>query len=63
VQVNVTHLPDVKAGDEVVLIGRQGDEEVTVASFSEFNNIVNYELMSRLSWEIPRVVVDGEAAP
>jgi alanine racemase len=59
VQCHVTHIPDVQAGDEVVLIGRQGSHDISVHSFSDFNMIVNYELMARLSWEIPRRVVDG----
>ncbi|MBW3582238.1 MAG: alanine racemase [Euryarchaeota archaeon] len=53
-QVNVGHIPEVEPGDEVVLIGHQGDEEITVASFSEYNYMVNYEFMTRLSDEIPR---------
>jgi len=59
VQCHVTHIPRVQAGDEAVLIGRQGEREISVHSFSDFNMTVNYELMSRLSWEIPRRVVDG----
>jgi len=57
--VNVSHLPSVKAGDEVVLIGKQGDLQITVASFSELTNMVNYELLARLPVQIPRFVVDS----
>ncbi len=65
VQVNVTHIPGVEVGDEAVLIGRQGDVEISVASFSDFNNFVNYELMARISHELPRHVVQPKrlAAP
>jgi alanine racemase len=45
---DVTKLPDVKTGDEVVLIGSQGDLTISVASFSEFSNQLNYELLTRL---------------
>lgn len=55
--VNVTHLPSVKTGDEVVLIGKQGDMQITVASFSELSNMVNYELLARLPYQIPRIVM------
>jgi alanine racemase len=55
--VNVSHLPSVQAGDEVVLIGKQGDLQITVASFSELSNMVNYELLARLPFQIPRIVV------
>jgi len=54
---DVTNLPLVKKGDEVVLIGRQNQNEITVASFSEFSNLLNYELLTRLPQNIDRVVV------
>ncbi len=60
IQVHVSHIADARCGDEVVLIGRQGERQISVASFAEFNNVVNYELMARLSWEIPRIIVRGE---
>lgn len=56
--VDVTDLPNVKEGDEVVLIGRQGDLEITVSSFSDMNNSLNYELLTRLPHDIPRIVVE-----
>lgn len=58
IQCHVTHIPDIEVGDEVVIIGRQGSRETSVSSFSEFNAMVNYEQMARLSQEIPRVVVE-----
>lgn len=55
--VDVTDLNNVAKGDEVVMIGEQGELEVTVASFSELSNQLNYELLTRLPYEIPRKVV------
>ncbi len=55
---DITKIPDVKVGDEVVLIGRQGDSTITVASFGEFSDQLNYELLTRLPLNIPRVVVN-----
>lgn len=55
---DVTYLSDVKIGDEVVLIGKQGDLEITVSSFGELSNQLNYELLTRLPQNIERVVVD-----
>jgi len=46
--INVTSIPLVKKDDTVVLIGKQGKYEITVASFSELSNLVNYELLTRL---------------
>jgi alanine racemase len=47
----------VSVGNEVVLIGEQGDESISVGSFSDMNNSLNYELLTRLPSHIPRVVV------
>lgn len=55
--VDVTMIDNVKLGDEVVLIGRQGDLSITVSSFSEFSDQLNYELLTRLPGEIPRIVI------
>lgn len=58
VTVNVSHIPDVKIGDEVVLIGQQGDNEITVAAFSDMGEQLNYELLTRLPSDIPREIVE-----
>jgi alanine racemase len=54
--VDITHIPDVQKGEEVVLIGKQKTKEITVNSFSEQSNQLNYELLTRLPYSIPRIV-------
>lgn len=56
--VDVTAVENVQKGDEVVIIGNQGDLEVSVASFSELSSQVNYETLTRLPANIPRRIVD-----
>ena len=56
ITVNVSHIANAKKGDEVVLIGRQGEDEITVASFGEMTNNLNYEVLTRLPSSIPRVI-------
>lgn len=56
--LDVTDLPGVKVDDEVVLIGTQGEVCITVSSFSDMNNSMNYELLTRLPNQIPRYKVD-----
>ncbi len=58
ISVDVTNIPDVKPGDEVVLIGNQGEHEISVASFSDFTDQLNYEVLTRLPGSIPRYLVD-----
>lgn len=56
--IDVTDLDDACVGDEVTLIGRQGDRSISVSSFGDMNNALNYELLTRLPDHIPRRVVD-----
>ncbi len=52
--VDVTKVPEAEQGDEVVIIGKQEDMEISVASFSEISNQLNYELLARLPQRIER---------
>jgi alanine racemase len=56
--IDVTGCSNVKKGDEVVIIGKQGELELSVSSFSELSSQVNYETLTRLPNEIPRKIVD-----
>lgn len=57
--VKITDVPgEVSKGDEVVLIGNQKNESISVASFSEMSNYLNYELLTRLPEDIPRHIID-----
>lgn len=55
---DVTLINQVALGDEVVLIGKQGDLSINVSSFAEFSDQLNYELLTRLPAEIPRVITN-----
>ncbi|MBN1250998.1 MAG: alanine racemase [Bacteroidales bacterium] len=55
--VNISHVNDVKVGDEVVLIGKQGDLEIKVSSFSEISDELDYEILAHMSQSIKRTVV------
>ncbi|GHA58385.1 alanine racemase [Pontibacter akesuensis] len=55
--VDVTDIPGVAKDEEVVLLGRQGNESITVASFGELSTQLNYELLTRLPVNIPRIIV------
>ncbi|MFT4594287.1 MAG: alanine racemase, partial [Psychroserpens sp.] len=54
--VDITNIPESKVGDEVVLIGKQDDLEISVSSFGELSIQLNYELLTRLPQDIPRIV-------
>ncbi len=52
--VNVTGM-DVKVGDEVVLIGRQGSEHITPEEIAAARNTINYEVPIMFLRRVPRV--------
>jgi alanine racemase len=56
--VDVTNLESVKKDDEVVLIGSQNEISISIASFSDYSNQLNYELLTRISKTIPRKIID-----
>lgn len=55
--VNVTDVPGVERGDEVVIIGKQKRLHISVASFSEMSNQINYQTLTRIPADIPRTLV------
>lgn len=56
--VDITDIEMAKKEDEVVLIGTQKELSVSVASFSDFSNQLNYELLTRISKAIPRKIIE-----
>lgn len=56
---DVTHVPDVRIGDEVVIIGKQGDLEIKVTAFSDISEQLNYEILAHLPEKLHRRVLSG----
>ena len=54
---DVTDVKDVEVGDEVVLLGRDGDTRVTAEELAALSGTINYEFLARLGAHVPRVVV------
>ncbi len=55
--VDITDIPGVQLEEEVVLIGRQGNEQITVEHLASLVGTINYEFVTRINWGIPRIVV------
>jgi alanine racemase len=47
----------VEPGDEVVVIGRQGNETITAEELATKLSTINYEIVTRISHRVPRVIV------
>ena len=59
--VDVTDIPDVQINDRVVLVGRDGDEVITMEQISEVADSFNYEFVCGISRRVPRFYyLDGQ---
>ncbi|MBS2027418.1 MAG: alanine racemase [Deltaproteobacteria bacterium] len=54
--LDVTHVPDVALGDEVALIGAQGNERVSAQELASRCGTISYEIFCGISARVPRVV-------
>ena len=54
---------EVDIGDEVVLIGEQGSEQVTANEIAQRLGTIGYEVLTALGGRIPRRVIDRVAGP
>ena len=58
--VDVTHIADVKHGDEVTLIGRDGDECIYIDELGDLSGRFSYEFACEISKRVPRIYIkDG----
>ncbi|HXI12232.1 MAG TPA: alanine racemase [Thermoanaerobaculia bacterium] len=55
VTVDVTDIDGVTIGDEVVLLGRQGDEEITAEELAALTSTISYDVFCRISARVPRL--------
>jgi alanine racemase len=53
--IDVTDVPGVEVGDEVVLFGRQGDAELPLSRVAELAGTIPYEVLARIDARVPRV--------
>ncbi|MGH2482689.1 MAG: alanine racemase, partial [Ktedonobacteraceae bacterium] len=52
---DVSHIPGVRVGDEVVLIGRQGEAVLSAEMVAQRLGTINYEVVSEILARVPRV--------
>jgi len=54
---DITDIPGVKLEDEVVLLGRQGQEQITAEQMAAWIGTINYEVVTRINPLLPRIIV------
>lgn len=55
--VDVTDIPDVSIGDNVTLIGRDGDDCITCEEIGDISGRFNYEFLCCINRRVPRVYI------
>src|SRR6185369_4976998 len=58
--IDVTDIAEVAQGDEVVLIGRQGEETISADEVAGWAETISYEVLTSVSARVPRVHLNSE---
>ena len=53
--IDLTDIPGVKEYDEVVVMGKQGDKEITADEIAEKTGTINYEVVTRFGQRLPKI--------
>jgi alanine racemase len=53
--VDVSEVPGVACGDDVVMVGRQGDDEISLAEFSRAADTIPWETLTSVTKRVPRL--------
>ena len=57
--VDVTGIPDIKIGDEVIIFGSDGNNTITVESVALLLGTINYEVVCSVGKRIPRAYIQN----
>lgn len=55
--VDVSHINGIRVADEVTLIGKQGEKEISADELAEKIDTINYEITTRINPSISRIIV------
>ena len=58
IMVDVTPLKNLNVGESVVLIGKQGKEEINAEELASKIGSINYEVSCSISKRVPRIYIN-----
>jgi alanine racemase len=58
--VDVTDVPRVSVGDEVILMGKQGRERITADEIAEKTHSISYEVLCLVGRRVPRIYLESQ---
>ncbi|MGB7946039.1 MAG: alanine racemase [Candidatus Binatia bacterium] len=53
--IDVTDIREIRQGDEVVLLGRQGDAEISADEMAAWSNTISYEILTSIGARVTRI--------
>jgi alanine racemase len=56
--IDVTDIRNVQQGDEVVLLGRQENAEISADEMADWANTISYEIFTSIGARVPRIHID-----
>ena len=56
--VDITDVPQARLWDEAVLMGRQGEEEISVHELARLKNSVSYDILTGWRARLPRIYLE-----
>jgi alanine racemase len=56
--IDVTAIANVKQGDEVVLVGKQGGQAISAGEMAAWANTIPYEILTSIGARVPRYYED-----
>jgi alanine racemase len=60
--LDVTAIPGVEVGDEVVVLGRQGQAQISADNIAAWNATINYEVVTAITERVPRIYIKTQTS-
>ncbi|MCK5306215.1 MAG: alanine racemase [Candidatus Omnitrophica bacterium] len=60
IMADVSHIKEVKIGDEAVLIGRDNNKEITAEELARMTGTIPYETLCRIGERVKRIYLNGK---
>ncbi len=59
--IDLSNVPDAEVGDDVVLLGRQGEDAITADELADIAGTISYEILLSISERVPRIYTKDES--
>ena len=56
--VDISDVAETDTDTEAVLLGRQGEAEITADELATLDKTINYEIVTKINPHLPRILVD-----